>query len=368
MDEGNNFTSEFDAFIMTLNEAKLQKKSTTLPEVFGIQFKEVYITKWIAYFLGHHILGIKMLNALLNINDQNIAITRIEKVYTEYIFTDGRRIDILIFADNYLIGIENKIWSGEQENQTNDYIQSMKKLSSGKETIGVYLHPEENKTESAEFNNVTYQQFLNALLFDNSVSYAEIDQFTYHLYEEFKRYIKECLCMNFPEKSGVVKAYSEAIDVVKRAEFEYNEYLKQISKWLNDELEKQSHGLFRGEAIKNNYWIIIMDERWRNLDFHFEVLWDEKAICDNNTVRLEVHLEDFTVIAKKRDNTKILECFGENYTKRGADNPLYRVDFSCDFSTEEESKNTIKRIVYELSRGTFAEYAQKANKYLEMTV
>ena len=153
---------EFMKFLNEIKELEQKNRVETIPEVFGIQYKEVYITKWIAYLLRSRTFGVEILNAILSINNgSTIKINKIDKVYSEYVFDTKRRIDILIYADNYIIGIENKIWSSEQENQTSDYEESMSKLSS--KYKGIYLHPEQNSTKSDVFDNVTYTQLYNKL-------------------------------------------------------------------------------------------------------------------------------------------------------------------------------------------------------------
>lgn len=50
-------------------------------------------------------------------------------VETERTFSDNRRIDILIQSDNQFIGIENKPYAGDQENQLEDYAKRLEELS-----------------------------------------------------------------------------------------------------------------------------------------------------------------------------------------------------------------------------------------------
>ncbi|WP_457642243.1 PDDEXK-like family protein [Persephonella sp.] len=53
---------------------------------------------------------------------------------------ENRRIDLLIKSNSYVIGIENKPWAGEQENQLEDYFNYLKELSRSKEFLLIYLH------------------------------------------------------------------------------------------------------------------------------------------------------------------------------------------------------------------------------------
>ena len=49
------------------------------------------------------------------------------KVHLEYMTNKGRRIDIVLEIDDRWIGIENKPWAGEQEDQLKDYIEDLQK-------------------------------------------------------------------------------------------------------------------------------------------------------------------------------------------------------------------------------------------------
>lgn len=58
--------SEFREFVSKLQTVKEPvKRVKTIPAVFGIETKEVYITKWIAYMLSVNIIGADILNAFL---------------------------------------------------------------------------------------------------------------------------------------------------------------------------------------------------------------------------------------------------------------------------------------------------------------
>ena len=124
----------------------------TLPEIFGKQDQEVFATYWLAYLLNPQIngFGVGPLNALLRCIDANQVSEEDEIIIErEYTFeNNGRRIDLLITTQEYLIGIENKLFSGEGDNQTESYWDGMTKIRDsrfrGKIVIGIYLKPEAN--------------------------------------------------------------------------------------------------------------------------------------------------------------------------------------------------------------------------------
>lgn len=225
---------EFHMFLKALQETEIKNDAKTIPEVFGIQYKEVYITKWLAYLLRQNQIGYKLLNILLSSTDIQMEENDIEKVYTEYVFDTGRRIDVLIFTKHSLVGIENKIWSGEQENQTADYQNSMKKLSHAQnkeECIGIYLHPVQNKSASDFFQNFTYTQLYDELCCTDFS--ARPDSFEGMMLEQFKLYIKECLYLSnevYHEMSENAKLFSIYSDKIHSIE----KIIKlRLEKWLN---------------------------------------------------------------------------------------------------------------------------------------
>ena len=96
-----------------------------------------------------------------------------------------------------MIGIENKIWSGEQENQTSDYEESLQKIKTDtggiEQYCGIYLHPEQNGTKSEFFQNATYTQLYNELKKIHLSEYP--DPFEKMMFDQFMLYVKECLYM-----------------------------------------------------------------------------------------------------------------------------------------------------------------------------
>ena len=70
---------KFEEFIDKIKELEPTTKVETIPEVFGIQYKEVYITKWIAYLLRQS-FGYKILNVLLKTAKSKINVSENEVI------------------------------------------------------------------------------------------------------------------------------------------------------------------------------------------------------------------------------------------------------------------------------------------------
>lgn len=345
----NETDMKFMEFIEKLRETETGNEDQTIPEVFGIQYKEVYITKWLAFLLRQKRFGWQILNVL--IGSDKVKENFNYDVYTEYVFENGRRIDILIESQDFLIGIENKIWSGEQENQTSDYKESMKELSSDKECIGIYLHPEQNKSESKYFRNVTYTELYDALSKINVPDYPT--SFEKMMFEQFMLYIKEYLYMKkseFPEISKRVKFYAQYINIINEISDEYKSAYSQIIEWLKYKFENNKESEYEVLKAGEGYMQLApkgCKEKWKDIGFHFEILWSRDFMV-NGIIKIEVHLE-------KTKGDSIQQVFNKlNITTieyRGHNKPVVPSKaISCNFKTKENAEGTFKIILSELER------------------
>lgn len=348
----NEIDEKFMEFIKKLMGTETGNGVHTIPEVFGIQYKEVYITKWLAYLLKQKQFGWKILNALLIISgSKTVEKDCAYNVYTEHVFENGRKIDILIDSQNFLIGIENKIWSGEQENQTFDYRESMKELSSDKECIGIYLHPEQNKSESKYFRNVTYTELYDALskinVPDSPTSFEKM------MFEQFMLYIKECLYMKkseFPEISENAKLYAQYINKISEISDEYKSTYSQIIEWLKYKFENNKESEYEVLEAGEGYMQLApkgCKEKWKDIGFHFEIVWSRDFMV-NGIIKIEVHLE-------KTKGDSIQQVFNKlNITTieyRGHNKPVVPSKaISCNFETKDNAEDTFKNILNELER------------------
>lgn len=97
------------------------------------------------------------------------------EVYREYTIDNGRRIDILLESRNnkVIFIIENKIWSGEGDNQLEDYKKFIDEKYSDYSRIFLYLTPEKERKEKYKgYTHITYNtiyKILNNLLQDNQI-------------------------------------------------------------------------------------------------------------------------------------------------------------------------------------------------------
>ncbi len=99
------------------------------------------------------------------------------EVYREYTIDNGRRIDILMESKNnkVIFIIENKIWSGESDNQLEYYKNYIDEKYSDYNRIFLFLTPEKERKEKYKgYIHITYSMIyniLNCVLQENQIKF-----------------------------------------------------------------------------------------------------------------------------------------------------------------------------------------------------
>jgi hypothetical protein len=86
----------------------------------------------------------------------------------------GDRIDVLISGPDFMLAIENKIWSPEHETQTETYARWLRSLSAGALTAGIFLTPRGHPARCAEFQPLSYIELVPLLLDEAAVRRATV--------------------------------------------------------------------------------------------------------------------------------------------------------------------------------------------------
>lgn len=356
---------EFEAVCRKLQQCRRQIRPRSIPEIFGIQYKEVYITQWVGYLLdpSKNGVGIGPLNAMLRAGGYDEICEGVDskdiKVYTEYVFDDSRRIDIFIDTPLYLIGIENKIWSEEQADQTKDYYKSLEKIAHGRKKVcGIYLYPEQNQKADpvAEFHLVTYRQFHDELKKATADYPASLDRW---LIEDFLRYTEEDLMTKYPEISDIAQTYMNYFLTIETARGEFERYKKGVEKWIEDDLAANGYSTF-GKG--RNWHAIVENEKWNDMRFHYELLFEGDSLATAKSATAVIHLEpqDNSVV-KFFEEKSAMEL--ESFKGRSTYTLCEKKNIPCDFENEEKARDTMSRI-YEVFRSEeFKFWKDIAEKY-----
>jgi hypothetical protein len=139
----------------------------TIPEIFRRSYDENFISDYLAFIIDpeRNGVGVAPLKAVLAACGIDYDEKYLEKalIHREYSLGNGR-IDLLIeCGDDFLVGIENKIFSPEGDNQTTYYSQKMVELFSEVSYHLIFLTREGKQAISNEFIPISYSKLLSAL-------------------------------------------------------------------------------------------------------------------------------------------------------------------------------------------------------------
>jgi hypothetical protein len=145
----------------------LQSQQKTFMEIAGYAHSENACSKILQFYLtptNEHGFGRLLLDSLVAIIDRELINDKQNiEVFREVRTTEGKRIDLIIVSDDYVIGIENKIFA-EVNNPFCDYTIHLNSL--GGKFKKVYkvllsLRAEEESIELCGFKPITYDSLLN---------------------------------------------------------------------------------------------------------------------------------------------------------------------------------------------------------------
>ncbi len=233
------------------NNAKKGMSDINIFEALGVEYKENYHSKFIAYLINPHADHYQELfaNEFLKklgesvqaSNFKELTVQDIESVETEACVKDNRRIDILIsLKDKRYIIIENKLYAKDQKNQLKDYINHLKnKIKSidnfHENILTIYLHMDEN-TEPSQISLGVKNGFKIQNNFIHDSSNKTMSYYFKMDYKWIKEWINLCIstCKDKFEKNEIEKDFKEDMENVI---FTLNQY-KTLLKWyLTEEFE-----------------------------------------------------------------------------------------------------------------------------------
>lgn len=189
----------------------------TIPAIFNRAGDENFISDYLAYILDpeRNGIGIEPLQSLLELAYDNAAEINLEQVEIEreYTFENSSlgRIDFLIRlgenGEDGVIGIENKIYSPEGNNQTAAYTRGVKEDFGDPHPYLIFLSPYEHKPISNEFKPVRYSDLAQAL---REIRYPVLkDIHKSVIWEDFLAHLEEYIVMAEKnlELSGKTRLY-----------------------------------------------------------------------------------------------------------------------------------------------------------------
>lgn len=179
------------------------------------------------------------------------------EVYREYTVDNGRRIDILMKSKNnkVIFIIENKIWSGESDNQLEDYKNYIDEKYSDYNRIFLFLTPEKERKEKYKgYNHITYNMIyniLNCVLQENSIN-NESNIIIRQYKEIIGRYIMGSIDKEMVDLCRKLYVeHKEALDKI----MQYGNTTYYLTEVINEILDNEQ--IYNGKVILKNYGHIV---------------------------------------------------------------------------------------------------------------
>ncbi|EGK8038727.1 PD-(D/E)XK nuclease family protein [Campylobacter lari] len=218
-------------------------------EALGVEYKENYHSKFIAYLIdphGDHYQEFFVNEFLKKLGRytkakkfKNLTAHDIEIVETEACVKDNRRIDILIsLKDKRYIIIENKLYAKDQPNQLKDYVKHIREKGKNiddfhENILTIYLHKNED-TEPSKYSLGTKNGFKinDDLIYDSNDKkmsfYLKMD------YKWIKEWINACIgvCENKVKNNEIDKKFKNDMQNVI---FTLNQYKNILEWYVTDE-------------------------------------------------------------------------------------------------------------------------------------
>jgi hypothetical protein len=135
-------------------------------EISGYPHYENVCSNILKFFFNSdeaHQMNDLFIKALLNTVGEKVEHSIIvNDVIREEITSFGNRLDIVILTDDFVIGIENKIYAGLYNN-FDDYSNHLVKIASGRKIIRIILSINKLIQNTEDFINITHSDLFNAV-------------------------------------------------------------------------------------------------------------------------------------------------------------------------------------------------------------
>ncbi len=320
----------------SLAEAKQRYAVELAPDfnlVDHLRNNEVALSRYLGLLLdikGVHGQGDLFLRGLLQrLGQTGLEPQDLQRVELERRTDNGRFLDIYLEFSNGVIGIENKPWASDQQNQLDDYASFLQMAARGKRWLLVYAcnwEPSEASLNSAEREQ--YEQAGNFLRLDFLQIAEWLDESACHARAPKVRLFVEALSGYVRQQVNGEIDVSEAeqIKVVILQKPEYLEAALKVALSI-DQVKSQLLAEFKralGQALEAEGFGLVWEEQWLtsgrtyagfgvklHTDHRLHLRFEfgaarlnalEWGICRDD-VKVELNEKDAKIIAEAMDTT-----------------------------------------------------------------
>ena len=341
-----------------LKRIRIKKMPNTFLSIINKKFDEVTISRCLAFLLNPQNTTIKIIKELLDVSkipedEENFGelldneSTYFENIELEEAISERSRIDIMIEFSTFVIVIENKINSMENNIQSVKYEKDLE--GNIKPIKYICIKPKYNATimKNKKFAHVTYSQIVEIL--KTVTKYELKEQENYCFIEDFIKHVEGYLMNETQlEITEDVEVYIDNQEVIDTMISNYKK--SEIIAEKLEEIVKRKFGE-KFEVYNNNKWkcIQIWKKSWINEQYsgiHYEILWDENGIIGNNVkIIFAIHNEGKTrnIFPEIKHRTVKTESYRMNDSKSIIENLNKIVEEM--YKIAEENNEAIDKVI-----------------------
>lgn len=375
LEELNNRTNQFNVF----NALKLQNN-----EIRHSNFLGWLMTPYENHELGDYFLKEFLKSAIKNFSSsEKTEIDLKDVAFTNFSDAEIRReyknIDILIISpkNEFLCIVENKIWTGEHDNQLSRYADIVNKEFNGYKKLYIFLTPEIDiecelikrdidTTKSVHYIPMCYRQVyevINKVLkFKSKHLNDEVKIFIEH----YKKMIERNIMGNTDKEivnlcRKIYRENKEAIDLIneyKNPQKELNEILREVlhEKDYIQEIVEESNAdtlclpvnINDIDNIKIGNWSnnknFIASLKFVNFRYGYDFVWLEILLSPLNDKTNE---DKYNKIVEHLKNKGLELKYNRSGWAWSAPITIITLDTYCDFNSREEAKAYISKRIDE---------------------
>jgi hypothetical protein len=340
-----------------------EKDRDTILGIFNKRYDENYISDYLAFILDPYRNGIgtQPLNMILDYfteEDNSLSKEDNIEINREFTLSNNRRIDLLInINDSLIIGIENKIFAVESQNQTSDYAKNIRNMfGNDKDYLFIFLTKGGKEATSEEFLSLTYKVLVSLfkkVAFDFSENIRKsiyYQDFIIHL-EEF---IMTDNSFNLSEKSKLYIANHDMIKDLKDSLIEdsksgFDKIESYIKNYFDEkESDDWEYNFANNTGSSNRGWQQLYKDDWYlkgELSVHFEYHFGPKDFFLRDSIK-------YMVDAEGKRKEKFIQLFEKYYQENKAEFEALNIenrpderDYAVAYKSYYPKRNSILEVI-----------------------
>jgi PD-(D/E)XK nuclease superfamily len=238
----------------------------TFMEISGYPHYENVCTNILSFFFDTsevHNMKDLLLRALFKVMGLDVTDLIVNEVVREQVTSENKRIDLVILTDEFVIGIENKIFAGLY-NDLDIYSNYLKTIQNDRKLYKIVLSLNRITNASNEFINITYSELFNAIDDLMSFYWKEIDNKYFLFLKDFIKTINNLKGDNDMDNSQVLNYISTNLEDIEA----FMKFTNDLKKNIKTKVETLSQVVnYKDKSCKQWFYT-------RNEDLGYDLVHD----------------------------------------------------------------------------------------------